>query len=89
MLETLGLDAYEAREKADLFRRYNLKMLEATVANYEDTEFRIAICSVRRHAECGHRAGSGTSGLEHTWLAWHIDGKAPENEVIEAKSYEG
>jgi glutathione-regulated potassium-efflux system ancillary protein KefC len=41
-LELLGWDAYEAREKADTFRRYNQKMLEETLDNYQDTEFRIA-----------------------------------------------
>ncbi|QCR37191.1 glutathione-regulated potassium-efflux system protein KefC [Nissabacter sp. SGAir0207] len=41
-LEAIGIGAYEAREKADIFRDYNLKMLEETLPNYEDTEFRIA-----------------------------------------------
>lgn len=41
-LELMGLDPYEAREKADLFRRYNLKMLEETLDNYDDSELRVA-----------------------------------------------
>ncbi|MBS0968841.1 glutathione-regulated potassium-efflux system protein KefC [Nissabacter archeti] len=41
-LEAIGFGAYEAREKADIFREYNLKVLEETLPNYEDTEFRIA-----------------------------------------------
>ncbi|ERK11396.1 Glutathione-regulated potassium-efflux system protein KefC [Serratia fonticola AU-AP2C] len=40
-LELMGLDPYDAREKADIFRRYNLKMLEETLDNYEDNELRI------------------------------------------------
>ncbi|UAN45143.1 glutathione-regulated potassium-efflux system protein KefC [Serratia sp. JSRIV001] len=40
-LELMGLDPYEARERADIFRRYNLKMLEETLDNYEDNELRI------------------------------------------------
>jgi hypothetical protein len=31
-LEALGLGAYEARERADLFRRFNLQMVEEMVA---------------------------------------------------------
>ena len=88
VLETLGLDAYEAREKADLFRRYNLKMLEATIANYEDTEFRIA--SMQRAKDMLSAAIEQdqerlASEQQQGWRG-SIDGKAPENEVIEAKS---
>ncbi|QUT14978.1 glutathione-regulated potassium-efflux system protein KefC [Rahnella inusitata] len=88
VLETLGLDAYEAREKADLFRRYNLKMLEATVANYEDTKFRIA--SMQRAKDMLSAAIEQdqerlASEQQQGWRG-SIDGKAPENEVIEAKS---
>ena len=88
VLETLGLDAYEALEKADLFRRYNLKMLEATVANYEDTEFRIA--SMQRAKDMLSAAIEQdqerlASEQQQGWRG-SIDGKAPENEVIEAKS---
>lgn len=86
-LEFLGLDAYEAREKADLFRRYNLKMLEATVENYEDTEFRIA--SMQRAKDMLTNAIEQdlqrlASGQQQGWRG-SIDGKAPEDEVIEAK----
>lgn len=87
VLEALGLDAYEAREKADLFRRYNLKMLEATIENYEDTEFRIA--SMQRAKDMLTAAIEQdqerlASGQQQGWRG-SIDGKAPENEVIEAK----
>jgi len=87
VLEALGLDAYEAREKADLFRRYNLKMLEATIENYEDTEFRIA--SMQRAKDMLTAAIEQdqvrlASGQQQGWRG-SIDGKAPEKEVIEAK----
>jgi len=86
-LEFLGLDAYEAREKADLFRRYNLKMLEATLDNYGDTEFRIA--SMQRAKDMLTDAIEQdqqrlASGQQQGWRG-SIDGKAPESEVIEAK----
>lgn len=35
-LEHMGVGAYEARERADQFRRLNLKMLEEIVAQPED-----------------------------------------------------
>jgi hypothetical protein len=34
-LEALGLGAYEARERADLFRRFNLQMVEEMAAGFQ------------------------------------------------------
>ena len=86
-LELLGLDAYEAREKADTFRRYNLKMLEDTLENYQDTEFRIA--SLQRAKEMLSAAieqdQNRLSRVQQTGWRGSIDGKAPEDEVVEAK----
>ena len=43
-LEALGLGAYEARERADLFRRFNQKMVEEMVAMAEnDAASRLAV----------------------------------------------
>ena len=43
-LEALGLGAYEARERADLFRRFNLQMVEEMVAMAEnDAASRVAV----------------------------------------------
>ena len=86
-LELLGLDAYEAREKADTFRRYNLKMLEETLDNYQDTEFRVA--SLQRAKEMLSSAieqdRSRLSHVQQNGWRGSIDGKAPEEEVVEAK----
>lgn len=85
-LEILGLDPYEAREKADIFKHYNLKMLEATLDNYQDTEFRIA--SMQRARDMLSAAiEQDHMRLGEQQQSWRgsIDGKAPENEVIEAK----
>lgn len=86
-LELLGLDAYEAREKADTFRRYNLKMLEDTLDNYQDTEFRIA--SLQRAKEMLSAAieqdQNRLARVQQTGWRGSIDGKAPEDEVVEAK----
>ena len=41
---SLGLGAYEARERADLFRRFNLQMVEEMVAMAEnDAASRVAV----------------------------------------------
>lgn len=85
-LEILGLDPYEAREKADIFKHYNLKMLEATLENYQDTEFRIA--SMQRAKDMLSAAiEQDHMRLGEQQQSWRgsIDGKAPEKDVIEAK----
>ncbi|KQN49363.1 potassium transporter KefC [Serratia sp. Leaf50] len=85
-LEMLGLDPYEAREKADLFKHYNLKMLEATLENYEDTEFRVAsLARARDMLSAAIEQDQERLGEQQQSWRGSIDGKAPEHEVIEAK----
>ncbi len=44
-LEQLGIGRYEARERADRFRRLNLEMLEEMAAqSVDDTEFKYDAC---------------------------------------------
>jgi len=85
-LEHLGLDPYEAREKADLFKRYNLNMLEATLENFEDTEFRLA--NLRRARNILSDAIDQdqrrlTGGQREGWRG-SIDGKAPDAEPLDS-----
>lgn len=42
-LESLGLGEYEARERADLFRRYNSDMIEEMAQGEDDTQARAAV----------------------------------------------
>lgn len=80
VLEHLGCGAYEAREKADIFRRYNVQMLEDTVPNYEDVEFRLA--SLQRAKEMlsqaiEHDKARLTIAQQSGWRG-SIDGKSPD-----------
>lgn len=80
VLEHLGCGAYEAREKADIFRRYNVQMLEDTVPNYEDVEFRLA--SLQRAKEMLSQAieqdkARLTIAQQSGWRG-SIDGKSPD-----------
>jgi glutathione-regulated potassium-efflux system ancillary protein KefC len=47
-LETLGVRPYEARERADRFRRHNLAMLEALHPQWADEERRTAVARAAR-----------------------------------------
>ncbi|WP_369789015.1 glutathione-regulated potassium-efflux system protein KefC [Rouxiella sp. WC2420] len=85
-LELLGLDPYEAREKAEQFKFFNLKMLEATLANYEDTEFRLAgLARARDMLTAAIEEDQQRLGEQQQSWRGSIDGKAPEHDVIEAK----
>jgi len=47
-LEALGVRPYEARERADRFRRHNLAMLEALHPQWADEERRTAVARAAR-----------------------------------------
>lgn len=80
VLEHLGIGAYEAREKADTFRRYNLKMLEDMLANYEDTEFRIATLKRTREmlTQAIQQDKVRLSVAQQSGWRGSIDGKSPD-----------
>ncbi|MFI8415121.1 glutathione-regulated potassium-efflux system protein KefC [Serratia sp. NPDC078593] len=86
-LELLGLDAYEAREKADTFRRYNRQMLEAMMENYEDTEFRIATLQRAKEMLSNAIEQDQTRLVREQQTGWRgsIDGKAPEEDSVATK----
>ncbi|MFZ4833548.1 glutathione-regulated potassium-efflux system protein KefC [Rouxiella sp. Mn2063] len=81
-LEHLGFDPYEAREKADLFKRYNLNMLEATLENFEDTEFRLANLRRARNilSDAIDQDQRRLTGAQQQGWRGSIDGKAPDAE---------
>jgi len=63
-----------------------VKMLEATLANYEDTEFRLAsLARARDMLSAAIEQDQARLGEQQQSWRGSIDGKAPENEVIEAK----
>lgn len=42
-LQLLGIGPYEAKEKADMFRRINLSLIEESYAEYHDDEIRLSV----------------------------------------------
>ncbi|MGC4090950.1 MAG: hypothetical protein QM756_24365 [Polyangiaceae bacterium] len=47
-LQVLGVGPYEARERADAFRRHNLKMLEEILPHWHDEERRTSMARSAR-----------------------------------------
>jgi len=85
-LEHLGFDPYEAREKADLFKRYNLNMLEVTLENFEDTEFRLANLRRARNilSDAIDQDQRRLTGVQQQGWRGSIDGKAPDAEPMDS-----
>jgi glutathione-regulated potassium-efflux system ancillary protein KefC len=79
-LQTLGVAPYEAKERADKFRRHNLRSLEALVPYYHDEARRLSMARAAREElekqferdEAALRAQSGQS--------WHDELKAADEE---------
>ncbi len=70
-LEVLGCGAYEAKELADNFRRYNLRMLESVLPQFEDEKLRLSAAKAAREEleeqfqnDLAERERPGTTG-------WH------------------
>ena len=71
-MEHLGVGRYEARERADTFRRLNLEMLEEMAAQpVDDTEFRY---------DAYKRANALLTELFNEDRARPIDGEAKKND---------
>lgn len=72
-LEILGCPPYEAKERADRFRRFNIASLEGLLPHWEDEARRVAVANQARVAleqqferDRGELAGQGDRG-------WHVD----------------
>ncbi len=70
-LEQLGCGAYEAKELADNFRRYNLRMIENVLPQFEDEKLRLSAAKAGREEleeqfqnDLAERERPGTTG-------WH------------------
>ena len=78
-LEALGVDPYEARERADRFRRHNSRALEANVAHYKDEASRLSAARAGRE-ELEQQFRKDVQALDHLGESgWHEE-RAAESE---------
>jgi glutathione-regulated potassium-efflux system ancillary protein KefC len=79
-LEALGVDRYEARERADRFRRHNLRALELSLPNYKDEVSRLSSVKAAR-AELDQQFQRDVAALERQGKAgWHEELEAADDE---------
>jgi glutathione-regulated potassium-efflux system ancillary protein KefC len=74
-LQILGVGAYEARERADLFRRHNLKAMEDILPHWEDRERRTNMAiSAREQLE--RQMEQDRSDVDRRSVrGWHAEGE--------------
>jgi glutathione-regulated potassium-efflux system ancillary protein KefC len=80
-LEALGVRAYDAKERADVFRRHNLRSMEAILPVWQDVEARtkLAISSrdqLERQMDTDRKAAE-----RHATRGWHTDPPPPGGEA--------
>jgi glutathione-regulated potassium-efflux system ancillary protein KefC len=71
-LEKLGVRPYEARERADQFRRHNLRSLEEILPHWEDFERRTHLARTARE-QLERQMENDRSELERQAHGWHGD----------------
>jgi glutathione-regulated potassium-efflux system ancillary protein KefC len=79
-LEALGVDRYEARERADRFRRHNLRALEQALPHYKDETSRLSSAKAARQ-ELDEQFQRDVAALERQGKAgWHEELEAAGDE---------
>jgi glutathione-regulated potassium-efflux system ancillary protein KefC len=80
-LEALGVRPYEAKERADVFRRHNIRAMEAILPHWQDVEARTKMAiSSRDQLERQMENDRRTADL-HGVRGWHSDPPNAEAEV--------
>jgi glutathione-regulated potassium-efflux system ancillary protein KefC len=82
-LQALGVDAYEAKERADRFRQYNLRNMETMVSHYRDETLRLLATKAGRD-ELEEQFEQDRAALERLGTAgWHEELDAADDERAE------
>jgi glutathione-regulated potassium-efflux system ancillary protein KefC len=82
-LEALGVDAFEARERSDRFRQYNLRGMESMVAHYRDETARLSAAKAGRD-ELEDQFQQDRATLERLGTSgWHEELEAADEERAE------
>jgi glutathione-regulated potassium-efflux system ancillary protein KefC len=80
-LELLGVRPYEARERADLFRRHNLRLLEEMLPRWENVEERTSLAvSAREQLEQQMERDRAEVARHHGAPEWHSEEEEADRE---------
>jgi len=86
-LEVLGVRPYEAKERADVFRRHNVRAMEAILPHWQDVEARTKMAISARDQLERQMDNDRRTAERHGLGGWHTD-PPPPNAEVEAEAQE-
>jgi len=86
-LEALGVRPYEAKERADVFRRHNVRAMEAILPHWQDVEARTKMAISARDQLERQMDNDRRTAQRHGLGGWHTD-PPPPNAEVEAEAQE-
>jgi glutathione-regulated potassium-efflux system ancillary protein KefC len=85
-LEVLGVRPYEAKERADVFRRHNIRAMEAILPHWQDVEARTKMAISARDQLERQMENDRRTADRHGVRGWHTDPPPPDAEAqVEAQ----
>jgi glutathione-regulated potassium-efflux system ancillary protein KefC len=78
-LEKLGVHPYEAKERADLFRRHNVRAMEAILPHWQDLEARTKM-AISSRDQLERQMENDRRTAERHARGWHTD-PPPDAEI--------
>ncbi len=80
-LEVLGVRPYEAKERADVFRRHNIRAMEAILPHWQDVEARTKMAISARDQLERQMENDRRTVERHGVRGWHTDPPPPDAEA--------
>jgi glutathione-regulated potassium-efflux system ancillary protein KefC len=80
-LEQLGVRAYEAKERADIFRRHNIRAMEAILPHWQDEEARTRLAISARDQLERQMENDRRTAERHGTRGWQTDPPGPREEA--------
>lgn len=86
-LEALGVRPFEAKERADVFRRHNVRAMEAILPHWQDVEARTKMAISSRDQLERQMENDRRTSERHGVRGWHTDPPPPDAEAqVEAQA---
>jgi glutathione-regulated potassium-efflux system ancillary protein KefC len=80
-LEQLGVRPYEAKERADIFRRHNVRAMEAILPHWQDIEARTRMAISARDQLERQMENDRLTAVRHGTHGWQTDPPKPNEEA--------
>jgi glutathione-regulated potassium-efflux system ancillary protein KefC len=84
-LEVLGVRPFEAKEQADVFRRHNVRAMEAMLPHWQDVETRTKLAISSRDQLERQMENDRRTAERHGVKGWHSEPPSNEEALVEAE----